>query len=347
MDSGKKIRSSKELISRLESLNRGVLRNKIVPASQIKPPEISPATNNEPNTENVVPVIEIVKNKQSSPIVYRRDLPRISKTTPLAPSMAGYMRNVVLEESVKGLEIQTEFGAAYLVETLPSEEILSLKDIDSQFNAVFRTGMSNFRKRLLSDKKIGIDICNPGDVLIIDVESTGLGSTPLFLIGILEWDTTYGNDGIVVRQYLARNYAEEAAVIASFFRKMENRKLLVSFNGKSFDIPFIKARASVNRIAVPAVPHHFDLLHESRRIWKNTLPNCKLQTLELHICGRGRYGDIPGAQIPEAYHSYVRTSNAVELVEILKHNMLDMVTLAELMVKLPLISNKPSSKEIT
>ena len=113
------------------------------------------------------------------------------------------------------------------------------------------------------------------------------------------------------------------------------KKLLITFNGKSFDFPYIRLRATANGIPFDLELNHLDMLHECRRIWKLELPNCRLQTLEQHICGRSRHGDIPGDQIPAAYHSYVRTGNAWQIVEILKHNMLDLVTMADLMVRFP------------
>ena len=53
------------------------------------------------------------------------------------------------------------------------------------------------------------------------------------------------------------------------------------------------------------------------------------------MCRRPRCGDIAGSEIPDAYHAYVRTEDATQIVDILKHNMLDLVTLADLMSRLP------------
>ena len=77
---------------------------------------------------------------------------------------------------------------------------------------------------------------------------------------------------------------------------------------------------------------HIDLLHEGRRRYKDRLVNCKLQTLERAICGRGRTEDIPGAEIPDAYHNFVRTNNAVDMRDILHHNALDLVTMVEVVL---------------
>ena len=45
-------------------------------------------------------------------------------------------------------------------------------------------------------------------------------------------------------------------------------------------------------------------------------------------------GDIPGEHIPDAYHYFVRTGNAVEVARIVKHNAQDLVTLLELLVRM-------------
>ncbi|MHC5033463.1 MAG: ribonuclease H-like domain-containing protein, partial [Planctomycetota bacterium] len=169
------------------------------------------------------------------------------------------------------------------------------------------------------------------DLIFLDLEATGLAGTPLFLVGTMVWE----DEGFVVRQYFARDYSEERAVISLFLGVVARKRLLVSFNGKSFDLPYVRVRAAANGLPFEVNLAHFDLLHECRRVWRHALPDCRLQTLESHICGRHRHSDIPGAEIPDAYHEFVRTGNAAEIVEILDHNLLDLATLADLMVRLP------------
>jgi len=77
-------------------------------------------------------------------------------------------------------------------------------------------------------------------------------------------------------------------------------------------------------------PLHVDVLHHARRRWRGQLPNCRLQTLERYICGRHRTGDLPGSEIPTAYHDYVRTGNLTHVPSIVQHNALDLVTLLQL-----------------
>jgi hypothetical protein len=143
---------------------------------------------------------------------------------------------------------------------------------------------------------------------------------------------SYAETELVIDQYLARNYAEEEAILQAFADRYAQAGILVTFNGKAFDMNLIRERAAFHGVALPRhEPPHLDLLVEARRLWKGRLPNCRLQTLERHLCGRNRMGDIPGWAIPDAYHRFVQTGDARVLRDILHHNLLDLLTMAQLL----------------
>jgi uncharacterized protein len=169
----------------------------------------------------------------------------------------------------------------------------------------------------------------PDRTLALDLETCGLAGSALFLIGLLRQI-----EGVpMVQLLLARNYAEESAVLASLWQLVTEHDVLLTFNGKTFDWPMVVERSVRHRLEVVARRDrwvHIDILHHARRRWKRQLPNCRLQTLERHVCRRTREGDIPGHAIPAAYAQYVRTGFEREMDSVLYHNALDLVTLFDL-----------------
>jgi uncharacterized protein YprB with RNaseH-like and TPR domain len=173
----------------------------------------------------------------------------------------------------------------------------------------------------------------PDRVLLLDLETCGLAGAALFLVGLLRQI-----DGVAMVELLvARNYAEEQAILETLWQTVEGHNVLVTFNGKSFDWPMVLDRSTRYRLAGhrDAAPLlHVDLLHHARRRWKKQLPDCRLQTLEQYVCRRRRTGDIPGHRIPAAYADFVRTGFEREMDAILYHNAVDLVTLFDLTLRL-------------
>lgn len=166
--------------------------------------------------------------------------------------------------------------------------------------------------------------------LFLDIETCGLGGAPLFLIGIAATET----EGFRLRQFLARDYAEEAAVLEAFAGAAAARSVWVTFNGATFDLPYIRDRAGYLDVPLPEPARHDDVLPPARRRWRGKFDNCRLTTLEEGVCHRRRWGDIPGSEIPGVYHEFVREGNWGLLRPVLGHNALDILTMADLWLRL-------------
>jgi len=163
--------------------------------------------------------------------------------------------------------------------------------------------------------------------LFLDLETCGLASSPVFLAGTMHWN---GED-FVLRQYFARHYGEEAALIEALDRQVRAFDVVITFNGKSYDAPFLTGRALLHGVPLHLPAIHLDLLHLSRRRWKSELSDCRLQTLERHVCRRLRSGDVPGEEVPGLYHDYVRRGDPYRLIPVFHHNLLDVITMGEIL----------------
>jgi hypothetical protein len=171
-------------------------------------------------------------------------------------------------------------------------------------------------------------------LVFLDTETTGLAGgtgTCAFLIGI-------GNvEGMkfVVRQFFLRDYPEEKAMLEALAEALEPCQGIVTFNGKTFDVPLLETRYALARMKSPLERLiHFDALHPARRLWKLRLESCKLTDLEEAILGISREGDVPGSEIPAIYFDYLRSGDARGLQPVFYHNALDVVSLAALTVEL-------------
>jgi hypothetical protein len=155
--------------------------------------------------------------------------------------------------------------------------------------------------------------------------------TCAFLIGI---GALQGSQ-FVIRQFFLRDYPEEKAALASLTEALECFEGVVTFNGKTFDIPLLETRYSLARLKSPFQRLvHFDVLHPARRLWKLRLASCELTNLEKHALGIAREGDVPGSEIPQIYFNYLRSGNGQALQPVFFHNSLDIVTLAALTLEL-------------
>ena len=164
-------------------------------------------------------------------------------------------------------------------------------------------------------------------MLFLDIETCGLSPAPVFLVGLCH----VGDRNLVLRQLFARDYAEERALIASVAEIAREFDFLVTFNGRTFDIPFLRDRAIYHRLRFDFRLPHLDLLHVARRRWRGQFRDCRLQTLEWHVLRRRRAGDIDGAAIPGIYHDYVKRGQPHRLLPVFHHNLLDLVAMAELL----------------
>jgi uncharacterized protein YprB with RNaseH-like and TPR domain len=185
----------------------------------------------------------------------------------------------------------------------------------------------------------------------LDLETTGLAGgagTQAFLVGCACLD----GEGIAVRQFLLPGYEHERALLADVGAWAAARGAIVTFNGRSFDVPLIETRYLFHRQRFPLEGRaHVDMLHPARRLWRTrgesegrSEASCSLGTLERLLAGVHRVGDVPGFEIPSRYFQFVRDGDARPLEAVLEHNRLDLISLALVMARaLTLVERGPSA----
>lgn len=176
----------------------------------------------------------------------------------------------------------------------------------------------------------------------VDLETTGLSGgagTYAFLVGVGGFDE---RGDFVTRQYVLDRIVDERCFLQSIADHLSTAGALVSFNGKSFDLPLLETRFQYHRLPWTGdqLPH-VDVLHPARRFWRNDHhagrfdePTCSLGALERSVLGARRDDDIPGLEAPGRYFQFLRSGDARPLAGVTAHNRLDLLSLAGLTVRL-------------
>jgi len=181
----------------------------------------------------------------------------------------------------------------------------------------------------------------PERLLFLDTETTGLAGgtgTAAFMVGVA-WV-----EGCVLRvvQWLLASFGGERALLARVAERFGRGEAIVSFNGKSFDLPLLKARARLAGCELGAERlAHLDLLHVTRRLLLAGWPDCRLRTVEARALQLERTDDLPGAEAPAAWRRWLARGDARQLGPVLEHNRADLLSLVALLALL----EQPTARE--
>jgi uncharacterized protein YprB with RNaseH-like and TPR domain len=205
--------------------------------------------------------------------------------------------------------------------------------------------------KILSDVALDKDIClseinqryflhqslssSPEEYLFIDTETTGLSGgtgTYAFLIGA----GFYKDGKFILKQFFMHSPEEEVDILEAFEELQNQFKFIVSFNGKSYDVPLIKTRMLMNGIMTNiGEKYQIDLLPLSRRFFKNIFENCSLQYLEWNLFNITRAdNDIPGAMIPQMYFDHVKNPDPEFVNDVKYHNEIDIGSMTSILAYL-------------
>ncbi len=218
-------------------------------------------------------------------------------------------------------ELKREADGFYVRRLILENPVFGTRELN-QFLPLTLTGIMELA---LSGRN---DVIHPGEVLFLDTETTGLSrgaATFPFLTGL-----GYFNDN---RLYLEQLYLDdlggEPAYLDYLDALIASYPFMVTYNGKSFDMPLIRNRLIMNRRRGSRPMLHFDLLHILRRLFpKGTLPGNKQKDLETALLGMERVDDVPGSEIPQLYFDYKKYAVDGGMDRVFHHNLLDIQGMA-------------------
>lgn len=184
-------------------------------------------------------------------------------------------------------------------------------------------------------------------IAYIDAETTGLAraaGTYAFLVGV----GRYQGNVLEVAQFFMRDPAEEAATLAALQSFLSPCKALVTFNGKTFDLPLLRLRYVANKQDAPfAGLPHLDLLSLARRLWRTRLPSRALSCLEGEVLGYKRpTQDVSGWLIPAVYFDYLRDGDARRVGDVFAHNTVDILSMAALLSHAATLTADPLAESV-
>ena len=192
----------------------------------------------------------------------------------------------------------------------PAKAELLLSELDESVENLLAGRLEYFQRRLASRHHWRMFPHFGGSVAYFDIETTGLGRGDDHITTIVLYD------GLTLRHYVhGRN-------LADFARDVADYRLLVTYNGKSFDVPYVRAE-----LGCPLDQAHIDLRFVLGSLgFKGGLKGCEMQL------GLDREGlaDLDGYFAVILWQDYLR-GNKRALDTLLAYNALDVVNLATLM----------------
>ncbi|MDO4518617.1 MAG: ribonuclease H-like domain-containing protein [Bacillota bacterium] len=155
---------------------------------------------------------------------------------------------------------------------------------------------------------------------VLDIETTGLSPRyNQFILGGL-YDVSRGE----IHQVLAQSRDEEGEALRSFMDLVGDFDVLVTYNGKSFDMPFLRDRCEKLGVSYSGLkPYHLDLyiILRSYSDLRSFLPNFKQKTVENFMgLWNTRSDEISGRESVELYNHYELTRDLIARDKILLHN---------------------------
>ncbi len=163
----------------------------------------------------------------------------------------------------------------------------------------------------------------PEDVVIFDIETTGFSAehTMLYMIGCCHY--TAGKWWIT--QWFNNDGTSEQEVLLCFLDFIRNYKLLLSYNGDGFDLPYLSKKITAYELESPFDRLESVDLYRLIRPLKKHLPleDLKQKNLERFL-DLNRLDKYSGGDLIKVYKKYTERADAKDRQLLIQHNYEDL-----------------------
>ncbi|MDQ6847618.1 MAG: ribonuclease H-like domain-containing protein [Candidatus Dormibacteraeota bacterium] len=161
---------------------------------------------------------------------------------------------------------------------------------------------------------------------VLDIESLGLRGS-----GVMAFLVALGvqrGEVLECEQFLLVDPGDEAVMLRAIAQRIRSHRLWLTYNGRSFDIPVLAARCTLNRLDPTSVEPrlHGDLLGPVRRLFRERLGACTLRHAEMSLLNHHRVDDVPGSEAPGRYRAWLRGARPSVFAGVVEHNLQDIVS---------------------
>lgn len=174
---------------------------------------------------------------------------------------------------------------------------------------------------------------NKNSICFLDIETTGLSRkyNYIYLIGVVYYDEV--QNSWCLKQFFANQVEKEKELMETFNNFITKFHLIITYNGNSFDLPFIKYR--LNKYSINSSIDNIDSFDIYREIRSNSsylnFENLKLKTIEEHL-GIYREDEYSGKDCVDFYYQFINTGDNILKNRILKHNYDDLYYLLDILI---------------
>lgn len=236
----------------------------------------------------------------------------------------------------QGKIVETKMGSSFAIENRYSSD-----HQHGEFAVYEEAEYSEFLDLFALDQEFDVERC-----VFMDTETTGLAGgagTLAFMVGL----GFYQDGEFWLYQGFLRDPGDEPGLLAKLEELLTGIDTVVTYNGKSFDVPLMHSRCVINGFSkLFDRMQHIDLLHAARKVWKYRLPSRTLGIVENEILGFYRSEEeVPGWMAPELYFDYQKTGDASGVVPVFYHNAMDILTLGVLLRVIAQMLHDPFEKE--